>query len=167
MKRGGPLRGTGSLPTTTAQTSRDSTNPSSPGVNVAASCATGWALLVETMSFWHVVTCVAPCWRGSPDRSLWCSGASVAACACPEDPQMYPTTMRTTAKTNNRPGTNREHLETCIMAEFTGRPRSCQGNGAAAVSRKALRLYEARGILPPARRTAFGYRRCPDTRSHT
>src|SRR3990172_12217972 len=29
------------------------------------------------------------------------------------------------------------------------------------VSRKALRLYEARGILPPARRTASGYRRYP------
>lgn len=25
-------------------------------------------------------------------------------------------------------------------------------------SRKAVRLYEARGILPPARRTASGYR---------
>ena len=29
------------------------------------------------------------------------------------------------------------------------------------VSRKALRLYEARGILPPALRTASGYRRYP------
>jgi hypothetical protein len=29
------------------------------------------------------------------------------------------------------------------------------------VSRKALRLYEARGILPPARRTASDYRRYP------
>jgi len=29
------------------------------------------------------------------------------------------------------------------------------------VSRKALRLYEARGILPPARRTPSGYRRYP------
>src|SRR5229473_7939570 len=29
------------------------------------------------------------------------------------------------------------------------------------VSRKALRLYEARGILPPARRTSSGYRRYP------
>src|SRR5712664_5020749 len=29
------------------------------------------------------------------------------------------------------------------------------------LSRKALRLYEARGILPPARRTPSGYRRYP------
>jgi hypothetical protein len=29
------------------------------------------------------------------------------------------------------------------------------------VSRKALRLYEARGILPPARRAASGYRHYP------
>src|SRR5438876_10504528 len=29
------------------------------------------------------------------------------------------------------------------------------------VSRKALRLYEARGILPPARRTSSGYRCYP------
>ena len=29
------------------------------------------------------------------------------------------------------------------------------------VSRKALRLYEARGILPPPRRTASGYRSYP------
>src|SRR5207245_4649391 len=30
------------------------------------------------------------------------------------------------------------------------------------LSRKALRLYEARGILPPARRTSSGYRRYPN-----
>src|SRR5262249_28534808 len=30
------------------------------------------------------------------------------------------------------------------------------------ISRKALRLYEARGILPPAHRTESGYRRYPD-----
>ena len=29
------------------------------------------------------------------------------------------------------------------------------------VSRKAIRLYEARGILPPPRRTPAGYRRYP------
>jgi MerR family transcriptional regulator, copper efflux regulator len=29
------------------------------------------------------------------------------------------------------------------------------------VSRKALRLYEARGILPPSRRTVAGYRVYP------
>ena len=30
------------------------------------------------------------------------------------------------------------------------------------LSRKALRLYEARGILPPSRRSASGYRHYPD-----
>jgi DNA-binding transcriptional MerR regulator len=38
------------------------------------------------------------------------------------------------------------------------RPPTIEAVERTGVSRKALRLYEARGILPPPRRTASGYR---------
>ncbi len=37
----------------------------------------------------------------------------------------------------------------------------CEVAARSGLSRKALRLYEARGILPPAHRTPSGYRRYP------